>query len=186
MEAATTAHPAIPSDLVRQAAAGDDAAFTRIVSAHHSDMVKVCVAICGDIEIAEEAAQAAWGLAWRRMPTLRDTDRLRSWLVSIAANQARDAVRRQRRRPVVALTPEIGERAVGDPNRGDPARRSGDIDLRRALAVLDPMDRALVALRYVAGLDSFELARAMGMSPSGVRARLARTLDRLRLELDDA
>jgi RNA polymerase sigma-70 factor (ECF subfamily) len=120
------------------------------------------------------------------MPTLRDTDRLRSWLVSIAANQARDAVRRQRRRPVVALTPEIGERAVGDPNVGDPARRSGDIDLRRALAVLDPMDRALVALRYVAGLDSFELARAVGMSPSGVRARLARTLDRLRMELDDA
>jgi RNA polymerase sigma-70 factor (ECF subfamily) len=149
-------------------------------------MVKVCVAICGDIEIAEEAVQAAWGLAWRRMPTLRDADRLRSWLISIAANQARDAIRRQRRRPVVELTPEVGERAVGDPHRGDPAVRSGDIDLRRALAVLDPMDRALVALRYVAGLDSFELARAVGMSPSGVRARLARTLDRLRMELGDA
>ena len=186
MEAATAAHPAIPSDLVRQAAAGDEIAFTRIVAAHHPDMIKVCVAICGDIGIAEEATQAAWALAWRRMPTLRDAERLRAWLISIAANQARDAVRRQRRRPVVELTPDMSEGVVGDPSRGDPAGRSGDIDLRRALADLEPVDRALVALRYVAGLDSFELAKAVGMSPSGVRARLARILDRLRMELGDA
>jgi DNA-directed RNA polymerase specialized sigma24 family protein len=54
------------------------------------------------------------------------------------------------------------------------------------MAALEPSDRALVALRYVAGLDSFELATALGMSASGVRARLARILDRLRLELGDA
>jgi RNA polymerase sigma-70 factor (ECF subfamily) len=100
--------------------------------------------------------------------------------VSIAANQARDALRRQRRRPVVEL-------AVADLEReaGDPAGRSADIDLQRAMARLEPTDRALVALRYVAGLDSFELGTALGMSPSGVRARLARILDRLRMELGD-
>ena len=186
MEAATTAHPATPSDLVRQAVAGDETAFTRIVAAHHPDMIRVCVAICGDIEIAEESAQAAWGVAWRRLRTLRETDRLRAWLVSIAANQARDTVRRQRRRPVVELTTKFGDRAIQGADGGDPAGRSGDIDLRRALAGLDPTDRALVALRYVAGLDSFELSRAVGMSPSGLRARLARILNRLRTELGDA
>jgi DNA-directed RNA polymerase specialized sigma24 family protein len=69
---------------------------------------------------------------------------------------------------------------------GDPATRSGDIDLRNAMARLDPTDRALVALRYVAGFDSGELGRALGMSASGTRARLARILDRLRTELGDA
>lgn len=181
MEAATASRPAIGSELVSRAATGDEIAFTRIVAEHHPDMVKVCLTICGDVEIAEEATQAAWGLAWRRLPSLRDSDRLRSWLVSIAANQARDAIRRQRRRPVVEL--EMADAVAG---AGDPAGRSSDIDLRRALAGLDPVDRSLVALRYVAGLDSFELSRAMGMSPSGVRARLARILDRLRTELGDA
>jgi RNA polymerase sigma-70 factor (ECF subfamily) len=141
-------------------------------------MVRVCLAICGDIGIAEEAAQAAWSLAWRRMPSLRDPDRLRPWLISIAANQARDALRRARRRRVVELE-------VTDADAGDPAGHTGDIDLRNAMAKLDPTDRALVALRYVAGLDSFELARALGMSASGTRARLARILDRLRTELGD-
>ena len=181
MEAATASHRAIASELVREAVSGDEAAFTRIVAAHHTDMLKVCLAVCGDIEIAEEAAQAAWGLAWRRLPSLRETGRVRSWLLSIAANQARDAVRRRRRRPGLELA-QANEVA----GSGDPASRSGDIDLRRALSRLDPEDRALIALRYVAGLDSFELARGLGMSPSGTRARLARILDRLRTELGDA
>ncbi len=54
---------------------------------------------------------------------------------------------------------------------------NADIDLANALAGLDPDDRALLALRYVAGFDSNELARVTGLSPSGTRARLARLLD---------
>jgi RNA polymerase sigma factor (sigma-70 family) len=186
MEAITATRPAIGSELVELAVRGDEAAFTRIVAAHHADMLKVCLAVCGDIEVAEEAVQAAWSLAWRRLPSLRDADRLRPWLISIAANQARDALRHRKRRPVVELAVTDGDVGGGDGGAGDPARRAGDIDLRNAMAKLDPTDRALVALRYVAGLDSFELARGLGMSPSGTRARLARILDRLRTELGDA
>ena len=182
MEVATGTHAPIAAELIWLAASGDEAAFTRIVAAHHADMLKVARTICADLSMAEEATQAAWTLAWRRLPSLRDADRLRPWLVSIAANQARDALRRQRRRPVVELDVADADAAGG----ADPARRSGDIDLRNAMAKLDPTDRTLVALRYVAGLDSFELAKALGMSASGTRARLARILDRLRTELGDA
>jgi RNA polymerase sigma-70 factor, ECF subfamily len=181
MEAATASNPAIASDLVREAALGGHAAFTRIVSAHHADMLRVSLAICGDSAMSEDAVQAAWSLAWRRLPSLRNPGQLRPWLISIAANQARDSLRRARRRPVVEL--EVADRDAG---AVDPADRPGDIDLRNALARLDPRDRTLVALRYVAGLDSFELGRALGMSASGTRARLARILDRLRTELGDA
>ena len=181
MEGATTSRPTIATELVRLASDGDAAAFTRIVAAHHVDMLKVCLAVCGDAELAEDAVQSAWTLAWRRLPSLKDEDRLRPWLVSIAANQARDALRSRRRRPVVEL-----DVAEATPVDGDPASRTGDIDLRNAMAKLDPTDRALVALRYVAGLDSGELGRALGLSASGTRARLARILDRLRTEIGDA
>jgi DNA-directed RNA polymerase specialized sigma24 family protein len=67
----------------------------------------------------------------------------------------------------------------------DPSSRTADIDLANALARLEPDDRALLALRYVAGFDSSELARATGRSASGTRARLGRLLARLRTELDD-
>ena len=167
-------------DLVRAAAAGDEVAFTRIVAAHHDDMVRVGYVVCGDADLADEAVAAAWLIAWRKLGDLREPDRLRPWLVSIAANEARQAVRRRRRHGVVELA--VADGAVAD---DDPAVRATDIDLMNALARLDPDDRALLALRYVAGFDSTELARATGRSASGTRARLARLLDRLRTELRD-
>ena len=162
------------------AAAGDETAFARIVQAHHDDMTRVCFVICGDLDIADEAVQAAWPIIWRKLGSLRDPDRLRPWLVSIAANEARQLIRRRRRRTVVELA--LADAATPGV---DPAGRVGDLDLTNALARLNPDDRALLALRYVAGFDSTELGRAMGRSPSGTRARLARLLDRLRTELSD-
>jgi RNA polymerase sigma factor (sigma-70 family) len=165
---------------VAQAVAGDEAAFARIIRAHHDDMTRVCFLICADLDVADDAVQSAWLIAWRKLKELRDPARLQPWLVSIAANEARQVLRRRRRSPVLqievmdTLTPE-----------SDPAGRIGDLDLANALARLDPDDRALLALRYVAGFDSTELARATGRSPSGTRARLARLLDRLRKDLGD-
>lgn len=166
--------------LVGLAVGGDEAAFTRIVEAHHDDMLRVGFIVCGDADLADEAVAAAWLIAWRKLGDLREPGRLRPWLVSIAANEARQAARRRRRRGVVELT--VAD-AGGAPD--DPGARVTDIDLANALARLDPDDRALLALRYVAGFDSSELARATGRSASGTRARLARLLDRLRTELRD-
>ena len=71
--------------------------------------------------------------------------------------------------------------------RPDPlADGIANADLRRVLASLDPTDRALLALRYVAELRSDEIGRALGMSSSGARGRLSRLLVRLRGELRDA
>jgi RNA polymerase sigma-70 factor (ECF subfamily) len=165
---------------VALAAAGDEVAFARIVQAHHDDMTRVCFVICGDLDVADEAVQAAWPLVWRKLGSLRDPERLRPWLVSIAANEARQLVRRRRRRTVVELALTDG----ATPGT-DPAGHVGDLDLTNALARLDPDDRAMLALRYVAGFDSTELARATGRSSSGTRARLARLLARLRTELSD-
>jgi RNA polymerase sigma-70 factor (ECF subfamily) len=167
--------------LVADATRGDEAAFTRIVRAHHEDMTRVAFVVCGDLDLADEAVGAAWSIAWQRLSSLREPQRLRSWLVSIAANEARQTVRRSRRRTMVELS-------VGDAHDGtgtDPGHRAQDLDLINALARLDPDDRALLAMRYVAGFDSSELARATGRSASGTRARLARLLERLRVELRD-
>ena len=57
------------------------------------------------------------------------------------------------------------------------------MDLDAALMRLDPDDRALLAMRYVAGFDATELSIAIGLSPSGTRSRLERLLARLRGEL---
>jgi RNA polymerase sigma-70 factor (ECF subfamily) len=163
------------------ARAGDDAAFARIVDAYHEDMRRVCVVVCGDETVAEEAVHAAWAIAWRRLDSVRDPQRLRPWLVSVAVNEARQLLRRQRRRSLV----EVASEPAREPAGVDPADGIAAIDLRNALAHLNADDRALLAMRYVAGFDSTELAVATGLTAAGTRARLARLLARLERELSD-
>lgn len=170
------------ASLMRLAADGDEVAFARLVDAHHADMSRVCFVVTGgDLELTEEAVQSAWAIAWRKLGTIRDPERLRPWLISIAVNEARQQARRRRRGRVLEISVALDPAATTP----DPASRAGDIDLQNALARLKPEDRALIALRYVAGFDSTELAGVMHMSPPGTRARLARLLDRLRSELGD-
>lgn len=165
---------------VERASAGDEAAFARIVGAYHADMVRVAFVTCGDEGLAQDAAQAAWWIAWRKLPSLRDPTRVKPWLVAVAANEARKLGGRQRRHTIVELRV-----AAPDSAGPDPAREIDHVDLANALGHLKPDDRALVALRYAADLDSSEIAPLVRLSPSGVRTRLSRVLDRLRKDLDD-
>lgn len=168
-----------PAAQINRALAGNEAAFEWIVETFSGDMAQVCFVVCGDAALAEEAVAAAWPLAWEKLSSLRDTDRLGSWLISIAANQARQIARSRRRRAIREITVTTFDATAAS------SEREAQIDLANALARLKPDDRALLALRYVAGFDSNELARATGLSPSGTRARLARLLDRMRTELSD-
>jgi RNA polymerase sigma-70 factor (ECF subfamily) len=179
---ATQVRDQSPEGLIRSAVAGDEVAFATIIDRHRVSMTRVAYVVCGDANVAEEAVQAAWPIVWRRLPSVREPDRLGAWLASIAANEARQLVRRQRRRAVVEISMATHERDTAP----DPAHAVGGLELARALAMLPAEDRALLALRYVAGLNSFELGRALGMSASGLRRRLARLLARLRTELGDA
>ena len=104
--------------LMRLAAEGDEVAFARIVDAHHADMSSVCFVVTGgDAELAEEAVQSAWPIAWRKMDTVRDPERLRPWLISIAVNEARQLARRRRRGRVLEIS------VARDPSATTPGTR---------------------------------------------------------------
>jgi RNA polymerase sigma-70 factor, ECF subfamily len=167
------------SDLIASAAAGDEFAFRRIIAEHHEDMRRVCLAISGDHAIAEEAVQAAWLVAWKKLDRVRGSDQLRPWLVSVAVREARQLLRRRHRRAMVELATDTSRRHGGV----DPATGIASVDLRAALLRLDPDDRALLAMRYGAGFNSNELAIATGKSPEAIRQRLKRLVDRLREDL---
>ena len=172
-------------ELLRAAAMGDEAAFTELVARHHRDLLRVAYVICRETALAEDSAQAAWAIAWRRIGDVKDPNQVRSWLVAVAANEARRIMRS--RHPHVREISVADIELAGVPDlRSDPlADGIASADLRRVLASLDPTDRALIAMRYVAELNSDEIGHALGMSPSGARGRLSRVLLRLRGDLRD-
>ena len=167
--------------LIASAVDGDDVAFARIVAANHDDMRRVCVFITRDYELADDAVQTAWSIVWRKLGSLREPDRLRPWLTSVAANEARKLVKKHIRRSEVEVATDLST----SPGGIDPATGISSLDLRAAMGRLDRDDRALLAMRYIAGFDATELASAIGITPSGTRNRLERLLARLRQELSD-
>jgi RNA polymerase sigma factor (sigma-70 family) len=165
--------------IVASAAEGDELAFGRIVAAYQDQMYCICVVVCRDRSLAEEAVQSAWSRIWQRLGTLREADKLRPWVMSVAVNEAKSLLRRRRRRSLVEVPVDPSDRPGGI----DPATGVAGIDLRDAMRHLDPDDRALLTMRYVLGFDATELSTVTGLSPSGTRTRLERLLDRLRQEL---
>jgi RNA polymerase sigma-70 factor (ECF subfamily) len=157
----------------------DQQAFAEIVSRYHLDLLRVAYVICGERTMAEDATQNAWQRAWRKLDQVRDAGALRAWLVGIAGNEARRLATRRARRPAGSIPSQA-------PSTQDLA---GSViareDLRAALLRLDPADRQIITLRYLAGASSDEMAGQLGISAEGARTRLSRALGKLRRELGD-
>ena len=179
MEAITTTDTKLVGT-VTSAAKGDDIAFGRIVADHHDDMRRVCVFVTRDEALAEEAVQIAWSVAWQKLGSLRDPERLRPWLIRIAVNEAKRLLSKRSRRTSVEFVAHSAPVVGGV----DPATGIERIDVLAAMERLKPDDRGLIAMRYVMGFDATELAAATGMSPAATRQRLKRLLDRLRRDLE--
>ena len=163
---------------VQAAVDGDEVAFARLVAAHHEEMARVSYAIVGEPQMADDAVQAAWVLAWRKLRSVRHPERIRQWLLTIVVNESRQALRRRRRTAVVEL--DMGQPAA---ERSDPSVGIARLDLAQALGRLSPDDRALLALRYVAGFDATEIGKVTGRTAGGTRVRLSRLTAQLRGQL---
>lgn len=161
-------------DRVRQK---DETAMVQLVAAHDTEMIRLAYVVSGDRELARDATQNAWHRLWQSPPRLRDESKLRSWLLSVAANEARQQIRRRE----VGRVKEISAHRPPAPTDG----RSTDIrlDLQSALGRLTPAERELVGLRFVVGMSSAEIGAHLGLSAEGARTRLHRVVGRLRREL---
>jgi DNA-directed RNA polymerase specialized sigma24 family protein len=127
--------------VVERAAHGDRESFTELVTTYHHDLLRLCLVICGDGDLARDATQAAWQHAWRKLAQLRDPSRVRPWLLRIAANEARQAFRRGRGVTSISL-------GLLDPPATDVDQISL-LDLDTALARLSVADRQLIGLRWL-------------------------------------
>ncbi len=157
--------------------------FEAIVAAHYRDVHRYALRRT-DSSVAEEIANEAFLICWRRLEQVPDPPL--PWLYAAAgnvlANHRRAAARHERRASAAAAQPAAPAR--------DPAERFAERDIAlRAFSALGERDRE--ALRLVAweGLTLAGAARAAGVSRAAFAMRLHRARRRLaaRLrELDSA
>jgi RNA polymerase sigma-70 factor, ECF subfamily len=96
-------------ELVTQARAGNQAAFGELVDRHRTAVYRAARAALGSHADAEDAAQDAFLVAFRRLDTFRGEASFKTWLLTIAWHQAIN-----RRRSVTRLLRRIVEPAVNE------------------------------------------------------------------------
>lgn len=119
-------------------------------------------------------------VAWRRRHHVPAPPADRPWLFGVARNVLANHRRSVRRRTAAT-------RALAETLRGiTPSTPSAAaLDVRRSLAQLEELDREIITLSAWEGFTSGEISRIVGIPPSTVRARLARSRATIRARLTD-
>ncbi len=144
---------------------GLDAAFEALYRSHRERVLRLCRAMVGHPQDAEEAAQATMISAYRALERGDRPGVVGAWLTTIARNECRDLIGR---RKVEVPLPD-GLPAV----TSDPAdvveRRERMRELRHDLAELPRGQRTAIVLRSMAGMRHSEIAEVVGGSEQAAR-----------------
>jgi RNA polymerase sigma-70 factor (ECF subfamily) len=76
------------ADLVQRARQGDAAAFGELIDRHRAAVFRAALAALGSHADAEDAAQDAFLVAYRRLDSFRGDASFKTWLLTIAWHQA--------------------------------------------------------------------------------------------------
>ena len=183
------------ADLVTRARQGDAAAFGELVDRHRSAVYRAALAALGSHAEAEDAAQDAFLLAYRRLASFRGDASFKTWLLTIAWHQAinrrRSLTRAWRRMVGPKGGDEADERIECVTASGPtPEQAAGAAQLRRAIAAairrLSPTLRDALLLTQSAGY-SYEEMGAMLRAPVGtIKWRVSEARRRVRQSLQES
>jgi RNA polymerase sigma factor (sigma-70 family) len=173
-----------PSEQVISAAQqGDPRAITTLVCGSHAHVQRFARTLCSTPEDAEDAAQEALIVLYRKIGTLRAAAALASWVFQIVRNEC---IRRSRvtfRRPISNSMSEIST-AMSEPSAEDAALARLEIErIVDSIAELPSEQRAVLVLRDIQGLSGAATARALGLSRAAMKSRLHRGRETLRSRL---
>jgi len=170
--------------LVGQAQRGDEEAFRQLLLAHR-DVVASTLMACGvrSTETARDLAQEVALRVWTHLGDLREARTFRAWIRRIAANAARDHLRRMAVRREESLDAALDLAGDEDPHLD--AQRMAEI--RLMLAALDFEDQETVELLVARaeGTPVDDLAARVGASSGALKMRLVRARRRLQKRLGE-
>ncbi len=166
-----------PSEQVVSAARqGDPRAIALLLDGSHAHVKRFALTLCSTPEDAEDAAQEALIVLYRKIGTLRAAAALASWMFQIVRNEC---IRRSRLTFRRQTSAELAELSAED-------AALARLEIERiveAIAGLPPEQRAVLVLRDVQGLSGAATAQAVGLSRGAMKSRLHRGRETLRSEL---
>ncbi|MGW6707993.1 RNA polymerase sigma factor [Streptomyces sp. NPDC054956] len=158
--------------LIKAAQDGDVASLTTVVMESQPHVRKFAVSLCSSPQDAEDAAQEALIILYRKIGSLRATGALASWMFRIVRNECL----RQVRLLVARSDGEPAEpEASAQPSAEDAVLRRLEVErIAAAVGALPRDQRQVLIMRDVQGLPGRAVARSLGLSDAAMKSRLHR------------
>jgi RNA polymerase sigma-70 factor, ECF subfamily len=180
-------------DLMAEAAEGSERAFSELVGRYRSRVLNLVSRLLNDREASDDISQEVFVRVFLHRKNYRRGAKFSTWLFTIAANLAKNEIRRRKRRRNWSSLDELQEQLhdsslqLMDP-RGN---REAEVDsaqiqgiVGEAITTLPERYRLALVLRDVEGLAYEEIAQVLGIPGGTVRSRINRARLMLKKKLE--
>lgn len=179
--------PRTDEELLETYRGGEVGAFPVLLQRHHEDLLRFLVRLTGSRSLAEDVFQEAFLQVHLSAESFDPTRRFKPWLFTIAANKARDALRRSARRKTLDLSAPIAGGEGGD-GQGRMYMDLMEIDIPPPGAAMDDEEqgrlvqqaiddmpyalREILLLAYFQRMSYSQIAEALEIPLGTVKSRL--------------
>ena len=187
----------LDNELVRDFIAGNDAAFTGLVTKYKDSLTNYLNAMVGDHEIAVDLSQETFLRVYRNISRYSNIYQFSTWLYRIATNLAIDEMRFRKRRGRVFYRNVWGSRQnsdddgkeleISDVRRGprdEVLRKESSQILGDAIRSLPEKYRTAFILKEIQGLPYESVAGVLKCSSGTIKSRLHRARELLQRKLE--
>ena len=188
--------PPIPSlsdeDLMARVAEDDERAFTELVRRFQGRVTNLIARVLNDRESSDDLAQEVFVRVFVHRRNYRRGSKFTTWLFTIAANLAKNEIRRRVRKrnwfSLDALQEMLGDGAIqlADPTEGqEPALQRAQLQdaVGRAIATVPEKYRVALVLRDIEGFAYEEIGQMLRVPGGTVRSRINRARSMLKRKL---
>ncbi|MFF0558887.1 RNA polymerase sigma factor [Streptomyces sp. NPDC020472] len=168
--------------LIKAAQDGDVTSLTTVVMESQPHVRKFAISLCASPQDAEDAAQEALIILYRKIGTLRATGALASWMFRIVRNECLRQVRL-----LIAMREEHSAEPEAWAERSAEEAVLYRLEVERiaaAVSALPREQRQVLIMRDVQGLPGKTVAHTLGLSTAAMKSRLHRARAALRHALE--
>jgi RNA polymerase sigma-70 factor (ECF subfamily) len=172
--------------LADKAKQGNRFSFQELVNIFQEDIYRLAYYRTLSQMDAEDITQEVFVQAYRKLTSLNDTEKFRSWLYTIAVNRCNDFLRKRKYLSLLRMK-SAREQEFMEENKGMGNEYNESIEKKRfwehvrsLLEKLSSMEREVFTLRFMDHQNINEIAAILNKSESTVKTHLYRALDKVR------
>jgi len=173
--------------LVEKAQQGNRGAFQELVSLYQEDIYKMMYYRTFSQMDAEDLTQEVFVQAYRKISSLKNTERFKSWLFSIGANRCRDLKRKNRLLSIFGMGSWYDQDNLADITSNTSNQAQENIQrqkfweqVKKLLHELSDSESEVFTMRFMDQLKISEIANVLNKNESTVKTHLYRALQKIK------